>query len=273
MEPCASVSPIIVRCALGNSERLRSFPQRHADEITQLYQFGFARVLRSQSVQRLMDGKHFVLGAFLCGQLLFIKRSANLAPAMADGAFAPGFINENSAHGFSGRRKKMSPVGKFRRPVACQAQPCLMNQRRGLQGLAGRFSSHFFRRQLAQLFIDHRQQFVRRMEVAALDGFEDSCNVAQGGKTMKKIANGLGKSARHFDVIRHAARRKPSLLAHKSGNRRRSSRRGTPVARGAIGFSLLPTQTKVLASAAGGNSHLQDPVRCQDRRAKGRPGR
>jgi hypothetical protein len=45
-----------------------------------------------------------------------------------------------------------------------------MHQRRGLQGLAGLLVGKFLGRQLAQLIVNQRQQLLRGVRVALLDG-------------------------------------------------------------------------------------------------------
>ena len=46
----------------------------------------------------------------------------------------------------------MSTIGKLPIVISDQPQPRLMDQRRGLQSLIGRFIRHFGRHQLAQFF-------------------------------------------------------------------------------------------------------------------------
>ena len=49
-----------------------------------------------------------------------------------------------------------------------------VNQRRGLERLARRFSGEFLRGQAAQFGVDQREQLLRGPRVALLDGREDS---------------------------------------------------------------------------------------------------
>ena len=58
--------------------------------------------------------------------------------------------------------------------VAGEAQPGLMHQRGGLQGVGGRFRPHFLGGQLAQLIIHQRQQFLCRHRVALLCALQNA---------------------------------------------------------------------------------------------------
>jgi hypothetical protein len=53
-----------------------------------------------------------------------------------------------------------------------------MHQRRGLQGLPRRFAGHFVRGQPAQFLVNQREQFVRGLRVALLNGVKDAGDIA-----------------------------------------------------------------------------------------------
>ena len=59
-----------------------------------------------------------------------------------------------------------------------------MHQRGGLQSLVRRFVGHARRRQLAQLLIDQRKQFIGGPGIAMLDGLKNAGNVAQQQKPL-----------------------------------------------------------------------------------------
>ena len=48
-----------------------------------------------------------------------------------------------------------------------------MDERGGLERLPGGFVRHFLRSELAQLFIDERQEFVRRVRVAPINALQN----------------------------------------------------------------------------------------------------
>src|SRR5438045_2144270 len=59
-----------------------------------------------------------------------------------------------------------------------QAQPRFMHQRRRLQSLIRRFTSHFACRQLSQFSVDQRQQFISCLGIALLDRIQNVRDVA-----------------------------------------------------------------------------------------------
>jgi len=70
-----------------------------------------------------------------------------------------------------------------------------VNQRSGLEGLAGGFVRHPGRGQLAQLFIDQREQFVGGVGIALLDGRQDVSHIAHGS-----VVGGLAE-ARYSEAV------------------------------------------------------------------------
>jgi hypothetical protein len=80
---------------------------------------------------------------------------------------------------------------------ARHSQPRLVNERGGLQRLAGGFAGHPLRGQSAQFLIDQREKFFGGFGVAVLDAVENARNVAHGGTPPAGLAqtNGCGLSA------------------------------------------------------------------------------
>ena len=183
-EPGAGVGPVVVRGAGGNAQDFGGFLQSHADEITQLHQFSFDFALSSQFVERLVHGEEFVF-VTRPGNFNAFKFHALVVATVTHGAFAAGLVNEDAAHGLGGGGEEMSAIGKLRIIISNQAQPSFMNELRGrLQGLVGRFIRHACRRQLAQLAINQRQQFIGGLGVAVFDGLKDECDVTQQQKPL-----------------------------------------------------------------------------------------
>ena len=93
---------------------------------------------------------------------------------MLFGLFTAGVIDEDAAQGLSGGGKEVSPAV----PVLCllrvhQSEICLMNERRGLERLAGRLLGQFLRCEPAQLAIHQGQKLLGGVRIALLDGGED----------------------------------------------------------------------------------------------------
>src|SRR5438067_1585103 len=81
----------------------------------------------------------------------------HLPAAVARGTFSTRRINEDMAHGLCGRSEEMSAPGESPWLVPGQAQPSLMNQGCGLEGVPRSLPSHFMRRQFEQFLIDQRK--------------------------------------------------------------------------------------------------------------------
>src|SRR6266446_1558683 len=176
-EPRPGMGPVVVGGALRDAENFGSFLERHAHEVMQLHQFGFGLVLGGKLVERLVDGQELVI-VTRRGHIYVLNIHALPAAAVAKGAFAAGFLNQDAAHGLGGGGEKMRAVCKLRLFVAGQAKPSFVNQRRGLERLTRRFVGHLRRRELAQLLIHQREQFVGGVGVALLDGRQDMSDVA-----------------------------------------------------------------------------------------------
>src|SRR5437667_11746696 len=81
----------------------------------------------------------------------------HLPAAVARRTLSTRRINEDMAHGFGGGGKEMCAPGKSPWLVPGQAQPSLVNQGRGLEGVTRSLPSHFVRRQFPQFLINQRK--------------------------------------------------------------------------------------------------------------------
>jgi hypothetical protein len=91
---------------------------------------------------------------------------------MAQGALLPGAVNENPPHRLGGGDKEVRSVLEFRRLIADEPQPGLVDERSRLQRVSRRFTGHFARSEPTQFFIDQGQQLVGGFGIAAFDGAE-----------------------------------------------------------------------------------------------------
>src|SRR5882672_7556315 len=80
-----------------------------------------------------------------------------LPAAVAHGTLSTRRINEDMAHGFGGGSEEMCPPGESSWLVPGQAQPSLVNQGRGLEGVTRSLPSHFVSSQFPQFLIDQRK--------------------------------------------------------------------------------------------------------------------
>src|SRR6266436_2118595 len=85
---------------------------------------------------------------------------------MAQGLFAAGIINENSAHSFGCGVEEMDASVPLDVLHSGKAQPGLVNEGGRLQSLARSFTGHFVSCQAPELVIDQRKQFLRGIRIA-----------------------------------------------------------------------------------------------------------
>ena len=184
-EPGAGVSPVVFGGALGQAQRLGGFNVGHPHKTTQLYYLSLDGVDGGELVERLVYGEELIVVTTRPGNFNTFKGHSLLVSTVPLGAFAAGLFNENAAHGLGGGAEEMSTPGEVWIRAAHQPQPGFMHQRGGLQSLVGAFIRHARRRQLAQLLIDQRKQFIGGLRVAVLDGLKNAGNVAQPATVIK----------------------------------------------------------------------------------------
>jgi len=184
-EPGAGVSPVILGSALGEAQSSGGFNVGHAHETTQFDHLCLNGVDGGELVERLVYGEELIVVTTRPGHFNTFKVHPLLVSTVPLGAFAAGLFNENAAHGLGGGAEEMSPAREVWIRVAHQPQPGFMHQRGGLQSLVGAFIRHARRRQLAQLLIDQRKQFIGGLRVAVLDGLQNAGNVAQPATVIK----------------------------------------------------------------------------------------
>ena len=85
---------------------------------------------------------------------------------MPGGLFAAGVLDQDTPHGLGRRREEMLLAVPALAGVLFEAQPSLMHQCRGLEGVAGRFARHVRRRQAPQLFIYLARIFHKRGQIS-----------------------------------------------------------------------------------------------------------
>ena len=128
-----------------------------------------------------MNGKNIFTGLG-GGNDRFAQLIAGRMAATLDGMPATRLIDQNPAHRFRCRAKKMRPA----RPVLFwmplhEANVSFVDKRGSLQGLTGRFLSDLQRRKLAQFVVDLGQQLFGGVGIALFDGGQDAGDFAHGG--------------------------------------------------------------------------------------------
>ena len=177
LKPGAGVSPVTFRCRQRDAEDVGGLLNRQADKKPEFHQFRLLFVLRGEFFQGFVDGQKLLVTCAR-GNVLFQNVHALLSAAVTQGEFAAGIVNEDAAHGFGGGGEKVGATVPLDIFPAGEPQPRLMDERGGLQRLVRRFVGHLVGGELAQFFIDQRQQFIGGFGVAVFDGLQNLGDVA-----------------------------------------------------------------------------------------------
>ena len=73
---------------------------------------------------------------------------------MAHGQFPAGVVDQDAAHAFRGRREEVGAIAPRGLLVAAETEPDLVDERGGLEGLAGRLPRQLGGGQPAQFVVD-----------------------------------------------------------------------------------------------------------------------
>src|SRR5205814_3179814 len=176
-KPCSRVSPPALGCWFRNSKNLGCFFNLQTAEITELHQFGFSFVAKSESFHRFIDCEQFVI---TCGGDDFhvLNVEPLLSAAVTQCLITARVLYENTPHGFRRRTEEMRATIPLHIFVSCEPQPSLVHQRRRLQRLAGSFVRHFIGCEPAEFFIDEWKQFIGGIGIAFADSIENAREVA-----------------------------------------------------------------------------------------------
>ena len=177
VQPYPRPGPVILGRGLRDAKDLGGFGDGHTHEVAQFDQFSLDVVVDGELVESVMHRQKLIL-IIRPGKLGGLQIQSLVIPTVAHGALVAGLFNQDAAHCLRGGGKEMGPSFPVVALAADQAQPGLVNQRRGLERLAGGLVGQFSRRQLPKFFVNQREQFVRGLGVALLCGFEDLDGVA-----------------------------------------------------------------------------------------------
>jgi hypothetical protein len=157
---------------LRNPKPFSYFAIAKSNKKAQFDHIRFHGIFRSQLVQGRVHRQHplvIVRGRdFDC---LYVNTL--LATPMPDACAAPCPLNKDPTHRFSGGGEEMCACLPGRLPVPPQSQPGFMDQSCGLERLPGLLLGHFLGGDPAQLPVNQRQEFVRRLHSPSLDCFQD----------------------------------------------------------------------------------------------------
>lgn len=179
-QPRAGVGPVALGCAVGDTQQVGRLLKGEAGEIFLFHELGLARVVGGEAIERLVDEKQLLVVPERRGDVEAGVTGADLRElaTMADGALAAGIVNQDTPHALGGGGEEMGTVGPLRLCVTAEAQPDFVDERGGLQGLAGRFVGQLGGGECAQLVVDERQQLRGRVRIVLPDPLEDEGDFA-----------------------------------------------------------------------------------------------
>jgi hypothetical protein len=187
-QPGPGVAPPTLGGGFGDAENLGGFFNFQADEVAELDEFRVPRFQRGEAIQRFVERKHAFIGK-RAGNFKFVHIQVRGASSAALGLFAARAGDEKAAHGLRGGAEEVGAVLPRLRAGIDQLQPCFVDERGRLQGMAGRFMGHLARGHAAQFMVHERQQFLGRFGVALFDGGENAGDVAHGRATRGSAAS------------------------------------------------------------------------------------
>ena len=190
-EPRPGIGPVTFGRGFRNAENLRGFLNRQTGKESELHQFGFDSVVRGQTFERLMDSEQSVVvhpgGEF---QAVGVNGNSFGVAAVPAGLFSPRIVDEDAAHRLGRSSEKVGAILPRRLTVAPEAQPRLVDQRRGLERLTGRFAGQLQRGEFPQLAVDKGQNRIRRSGVAISGTVQQNSKVIHGKLTLDSDAGG-----------------------------------------------------------------------------------
>ena len=152
--------------------------QGQSTKKAQLHYLGGAGIFLLQFFQRFVNEQEGVIIS-IGGDLDLVQINPLPVATSFLGALAPCPLDQDTTHRFGGRRKKVRAIGERRIGIAArQTQPGLVNERGGLQRVAGSFIGHARASKLAEFVIDQGQEFARRISTPLLRTIKNEGNSA-----------------------------------------------------------------------------------------------
>ncbi len=156
-------------CCARYAEQCGGLFKGATGEEAELHDLGLLWMLDFERLQRLIQCQQ-IDGRFGCKLGQVPKFDPFASAAAFPGLVASGIVDQNPPHCFGGRGKKVAAVLPMLNLVDIdEPEIGLVDQGRGLKGLPRLLVSQPLRSQLAQLFIDQRQELVRGVRIAGFD--------------------------------------------------------------------------------------------------------
>ena len=140
-----------------------------APEMPQFYDFRDRWVFGRQPSERLVESEQ----AFVWRRGSKIGEfHALILPAVLVPVLSPGIFDKYPSHCFGCRGKKMTPADELL--IADEPEVCLVDQRSGIECLAGGFGEHFRGGEFPQFVIDEREEVGSGSAITGLGSFDES---------------------------------------------------------------------------------------------------
>ena len=112
-------------------------------------------------------------------------------------------IDHDAAHQLRGDGKEMGAVLPMRMGLVRELKVSVVEQRGGLQGVAGSLPAHVMVRQTLELRLDERDELLQRADVSAAPIAKElrDCCCGDAGVTMGKPPDGLSVSCERCEPI------------------------------------------------------------------------
>jgi hypothetical protein len=165
-QPRAGVGPPAFGGGFGDAEHFGGFLDLQSHEVAELDQFGLPRLQRGEAIQGVVEREQLIVGRG-AGDFEFVHVEVFGAGAATLAAFAAGAGDKDAAHRLGGGAEEVRAVLPRLVRRVHELQPGFVDERGGLERVAGGFAGHLVRGQAAQFVVNHRQQFVGGLGVFA----------------------------------------------------------------------------------------------------------
>jgi hypothetical protein len=184
-QPRLGIGPVALHRPLRETQCISYLSVGETDEKSQLDDIRLHFVFRRELIQRLMHLKQSLVALGSNGRDL-VEIHPFLTAAVAQTLPATRFFDQDSAHSLRRGGEEVRAVLPKLVFGAHESQPCFVNERGGLQGLAGFFLRNLGGSEPAQLIINQRQQLIGGGRIAVLSRFQNARDIAHAFKSSCK---------------------------------------------------------------------------------------
>ena len=166
----------------GDAHGLCGLLEAHADEIPSFDELRLAWIDGGEAIESLVDSEELIiLGDHPACQLHLVERDLFGSAASFRGDATSGPFDEDSSHGLRSSCKKVGTILEGWRSIGTQAQPDLMDECGGLQGLARAFAGKFGTGEAPKLGVNEGKELLRGFGVSTPCPLQDASQFIHGG--------------------------------------------------------------------------------------------